>query len=367
MSASDETQLTPRPKGRALPIELWPQADRKAWKAACQPAMQLKPGGRAGHLRPVTREDHAQEYGYFLGFLDRDGLLELEGPAAANVTAAKLDAYLAELKARVSSMTLHSRICRLRRAATYMTPTRDLAWLAEINKDLALVARPRSKYDRLVLTEVLAQAGLKLIGEAECSPKLTKLARACQVRNGLMLALLAFCPIRWKNFVALETGRNFVKIRGRWWIVLAAAETKEKRADERPVNELLTPFIDRYVSQHKPVLARSADPTPALWLSENDGKPLTHKAVSRIIGRCTLSTTGVKVTPHLFRTSAASTAAVYGSKNPYLSSALLHHTHPSFTNEHYNRASCLSAAESFRKIVRKYELPDRSSSDKLAD
>jgi len=37
-----------------------------------------------------------------------------------------------------------------------------------------------------------------------------------------------------------------VKIRGQWWIVLSATETKEKRADERPINELLTSIIDRY-------------------------------------------------------------------------------------------------------------------------
>src|SRR6516225_10248564 len=116
MSSSDEIKSTPRRKGRALPIDLWPQADRNAWKAACQPAARLKPGGRAGHLRPGTREDHAEQYGYFLGFLERNGLLEMDGSAAANVTAAKVAAYLAELKAQVSSMTLHSRICRLRRA-----------------------------------------------------------------------------------------------------------------------------------------------------------------------------------------------------------------------------------------------------------
>ena len=92
-----------------------------------------------------------------------------------------------------------------------MAPARDFTWLAEIQKDLALVARPRSRFDRLVLTKVLVQAGLKLIDEAERSAKLPKLARACRARNGLMVALLAFCPIRRKNFAALEIGRSFVK------------------------------------------------------------------------------------------------------------------------------------------------------------
>jgi integrase len=217
------------------------------------------------------------------------------------------------------------------------------------------VARPRSKFDRLVLTEVLVEAGLTLIHEAEHSRSMTKLARACQVRNGLMVALLAFCPIRRKNFAALEIGRSFVKIRGKWWIVLAASETKEKRADERPVDELLTPVIDRYLGQHRPVLARSDNPPSALWLSANDGAPITDKQVARVIRMTTLSTVGVAVSPHLFRTSGASTVAVHVGENPNLASALLHHTHPSVTNEHYNRATSLSAGERFRQIVRQYE------------
>jgi integrase len=339
----------------SLPLHLWPEADRNAWHAACQPAARLKSGGVAGHLKPVTRDDHARHYGCFLGFLDRGGLLRTDGPAAANVTADNVDAYLAELKGRVGSVTVHGSICKLRRAAQYIDPGRDLTWLAEIGKDLALVARPRSKFDRLVLTEVLVEAGLTLIHEAEHSRNLTKLARACQVRNGLMVALLALCPIRRKNFAALEIGRSIVEIHGTWWIVLSASETKEKRADERPINELLTPVIDRYLGQHRPVLARSDNPPSALWLSANDGAPITAKHVANVIRKSTLSTVGVDVSPHLFRTSAASAAATYGGENPYLGSALLDHTHPSVTNEHYNRATSLSAAESFRQIVRQYE------------
>ena len=74
-----------------------------------------------------------------------------------------------------------------------------------------------------------------------------------------------------------------------------------------------------------------------------------------MIKTTTLATVGVDVSPHLFRTSAASTAATHGGDNPYLASALLHHTHPSVTNAHYNRATSLTAAESFRQIVRQYE------------
>ena len=289
-------------------------------------------------------------------FSPRRDLLQSDEQAAANVTAHNVEAYIAELNDRVSSVTVHGSICKLRRAAKYMSPGRDLTWLAEIAKDLALVARPRSKLDRIVMCEVLVEAGLTLINEAEISSTLTELARACQVRNGLMVALLALCPIRPKNFAALEIGRSFVKINGAWWIVLSASETKEKRPDERPINELLTPAIDRYLGQYRPVLARAGNSSSALWLCCNNGAPIKDRRNLReVISATTLATVGVAVSPHLFRSCAASTAAIHGGDNPHLASALLHHTHPSVTNAHYNRATSLSAAEGFRQIVRRYE------------
>jgi integrase len=239
-----------------------------------------------------------------------------------------------------------------------MVPAQEFTWLSEIAKDLALEMRPRSKFDRLVLTEVLVKAGLSIIREADQSQHLTKLARAYRFRNGLMIALLALCPIRRKNFAALEIDRSLVKIQGKWWIVLSATETKERRADERPVDELLTPFLDRYIDQHRPVLARSQTSTAALWLSANQRAAITDKQVANVIRMSTLSTVGVAIGPHLFRAAAASSAATHGGDNPHLASALLHHTHPSVTNAHYNRAISLTAAEKFRQIVRQYEKDD---------
>jgi hypothetical protein len=94
-----------------------------------------------------------------------------------DVIPEKVDAYLAELKGRVASTTVHGSICKVRRFAQYVAPPgTDFTWLLEIGKELALMMRPRPKSDRLVLTEVLVEAGLTLIQEAEHSPDMTKLA-----------------------------------------------------------------------------------------------------------------------------------------------------------------------------------------------
>jgi hypothetical protein len=50
----------------------------------------------------------------------------------------------------------------------------------------------------------------------------------------------------------------------------------------------------------------------------------------------------------------AAIAATHGGENPYLASALLRHSDPNVTYASYNRATSLSAAESFRQIVRQY-------------
>jgi hypothetical protein len=144
-------------KVRSLPLDLWPEADRRAWIAACRPAERLKRGGAAGHLKPITRDDLARRYGYFLDFLDRRGLLQMDGPAAAHVTPGNVEAYIAELKDRVGSVTVYGSIYKLRRAAQLIAPGRDVRWLAEIEKDLALVMQPRSKFSRMVLVPTIAE------------------------------------------------------------------------------------------------------------------------------------------------------------------------------------------------------------------
>jgi len=271
------------------------------------------------------------------------------------VTSDKVEAYLADLKGRVASTTMHDSISTLRLVARIIAPGDDFRWLSEIERDLALVKRSRSKFDRVVWAEVLVEAGLTLMREADLSETMADLGRACQFRNGLMVALLALNPVRRRNFTALDIGSSFVKVRGKWWIVLSASETKEKRADERPVDKLLTPFIEHYLHHYRPVLARSDNGHSALWLSANDGTPITANHVTDLINQVTLSTVGVAVSPHLFRTSGASTVATCIGENPHLASALLHHTHPNVTNAHYNRARSFTAGEHFRQIVRQYE------------
>jgi hypothetical protein len=53
MTASDKALSPPR-KVRSLPLDLWPEADRNAWNAACRPAARLKRGGLATGVEVIA-------------------------------------------------------------------------------------------------------------------------------------------------------------------------------------------------------------------------------------------------------------------------------------------------------------------------
>jgi hypothetical protein len=89
----------------------------------------------------------------------------------------------------------------------------------------------------------------------------TDLAAHRGVRNGLFVALLALCPIPLKNFAALEIGKTFKDIHGKWWIALPGDITKSGHPDERPVPAWLSRYIEVYLSQARPVLLGSRPPT----------------------------------------------------------------------------------------------------------
>src|SRR5262249_14699328 len=189
------------------------EADRLAWQKGCRANYQLTKGCPDSPLGPVSPADIAARYGRFLGFLKRIGRLDLNAPAASQVTLANVESYMADFTGKVTSVTAWNCIYKLRRAAQLLSPTEDFTWLTEIEKDLELLQEPRSKFDRLVMTEQFVEVGLSLITEAKAITK-ARIKRARGIRNGLMVALLALCPSRKKNFAALEIDRTIRQVKG---------------------------------------------------------------------------------------------------------------------------------------------------------
>ena len=66
---------------------------------------------------------------------------------------------------------------------------------------------------------------------------------AVRYRDGLMIALLAFIPIRRKNLAALEIGRHLVREGDGWFVIIPGEEAKTGTAIEFPVPELLESYL----------------------------------------------------------------------------------------------------------------------------
>ena len=182
-----------------------------------------------------------------------------------------------------------------------------------------------------------------------------------------MVALWTLCPSRRKNFATLEIGKTFRRLNGKWWITIATEETKtRRRPEERPVADWMNPYIDLYLNEARPILlTKSKEETKALWISDKTGSPMTKAYFSSLIPQVTKNSIGIAISPHLFRTAAATTAAVAKADMPNLGTPLLGHTRRG-TTEDYIRPSSLIAGEELASVLQLYgarkegkDTPDR--------
>jgi site-specific recombinase XerD len=338
---------------RSLSLQEWPDADRRTWEEACRLGVRLTPGGSASHFAEASLKDFVNRYGAYLGFLQRRGVLNLRASPAAQVIRSNVKAYVAELKERVSSVTIWNCVYKLRRASQLLNPKIDFAWLIELEQELALVMAPRSKFDRLVFTQRLVEAGLTLIAEAEKYTK-SDLKRAQGIRNGLMIVILGLTHIRLRNFGALEIGKTFREVNSSWWVCVPGGSTKNRRWIEKRIPNDFKRVVEIYLNWARPILMGPSGSDNSLWISSQTGRRFTYKNLGTLISKITLRTIGVDVSPHLFRTAAASTAAVKIPDHPYLASALLGHVDPGIADEHYKRTTSLNAATLYGNLIQEY-------------
>jgi integrase/recombinase XerD len=219
----------------------------------------------------------------------------------------------------------------------------------------AHVRPARDKFSRLKPIDELTALGERLMEEAETASEWSARRPAVAYRDGLMIALLAYRPIRRKNLAMMRLGRHLVKVTGCWQILFAAEETKSHVPYEAVLPSALTPRLERYLDVHRPVLMRGkqadnqANVLPAhsehdaLWVSQR-GTQLSIAALAGRIAAHTKAAFGRRVSPHLFRDAAATSIAVDNPKYIGDASLVLGHADHRVTEKHYNHARSLEAS-----------------------
>jgi integrase/recombinase XerD len=202
-----------------------------------------------------------------------------------------------------------------------------------------------------VITSVqLVDLGIELMEECTVTANTPiTMADAVQYRDGLMIALLGYVPLRHKNFAAIEIGRDLIKEGDHWFIVIPPEETKTKTYLEFQIPEDLRDEFATYLNLMRPRMLRRVG-CKALWVSPKGG-PLSCSAVGPVVTRHTSKRLGIRITPHDARDAAATTWAIAAPEKIGISRDLLAHSDLRTTTKYYNRAKGIEAGRAHSRLI----------------
>jgi integrase len=241
-----------------------------------------------------------------------------------------------------------------------MAPGSNWKWLAQLRRSLIAQAHPvRDKLSRLRQPEELIALGERLMDKAEAASSWSAKRRAVCYRDGLLVCLLTYRPVRRKNLAMMRLGRHLMKVGGCWLIIFAAEETKTHVPYEAALPAALAPRLEHYLDAYRPVLLRGGqvnDAPPAhpeldaVRVSE-DGIQLSYEAVAFQIVFRTRREFGRSLSPHMFRDCAATAVAVDNPKHIGDASLILGHAGHNTTEKFYNHARSLEASRRHARML----------------
>lgn len=326
----------------SLRLERWPEEDQKAWALAITPGDFLEDGGPAARWRPATRCTNIHHYGRWLAFLEKVGRLA-ESALVERCDRSSVLLYVEQLRATVASTTLASSIMGLLCMLKAMAPEQDWRWLVHIVNVLSANQQPtRSKASRVLPSDYIYAKALHELGRITNLE--TKLKRDITgFRNVLAIALVAAQPLRRRNVSALRLGVTLLRRHEDWVVDIPGAETKNGRPIFAELPKTLTPFLDTYVRDVRPVLLRGKT-SDALWINWFGGEMSAHafylcfvEATEKLLGR--------PFNPHLLRDCAATTLAEISPDHARIGQDLLAHATFETMEEHYIHSQQLEASK----------------------
>jgi integrase/recombinase XerD len=219
--------------------------------------------------------------------------------------------------------------------------------LSRLVRRLERERQPRSLAARIVTIQRLTALSKKLMREAAGSEG--EITDIVAYRDGLMIALLAWRPVRLRTFSLIQARRHLCRVGDEWRMIFEGAETKSGRPFEASVPEWIVPFLERYLREVRPMFL-GATQHDGLWVSTKGG-PLTGNAISSIITNRTRDAFGQPVNPHLFRACAATTIAILDPGRIGIARDLLGHVSLATTHAHYNKARSIEASRLYASIL----------------
>jgi integrase len=320
-----------------LPLEDWPMLDRQAWEVANRDGDILTGRGPAAHWRPKTRLTARKAYGNWLRFLKDTHRLVGTNSIGSRLTKQSLRDYIAALRARTSPNTVLTQLRYLSSAVAVLDPAADRSLLKLAVSRLTPAGRPvRDKSAKLVSPLVLLGLGRTLMAEWQRRSAHDPRLNAMDYRDGLMIALLALCPLRLENLAAIVIGHHLTFGARLARLAFTAEEMKGKRALEFDVPSILEPRLGFYLRDIHPLLYRGVQLGAPLWPSLHTRKPqMSEHGIYTRITQVTANHLGHPVNPHMFRDAAATFITELAPEQAMMAARVLQHSDLDVTIRHY--------------------------------
>jgi integrase/recombinase XerD len=346
---------------KSLAVGLWPPVDHAAWQAALKPGDVFEPGGVASRWSAATQHKTALGYGRYLFWLQEHGNLDVTLAPAGRVDRDLVRAYLEELKLSNRGHTLHNRIQELGNAMRALAPEDDWRWLLRAASRLRVMTIPaQDKRARLRPVADLVAQGFRMMDEADQGQGCSELGRAAYYRDGMVMAFLGSHPLRLRNLASLRLDHHLIKEGEEFLLKLVAAETKGRRRPyEAVIAQPLAEAIRQYLDRYRPVLLKArgrwhSAAGDALWISR-DGSPCREETFANIIRKHTRGSDGRPLSPHLFRSCAATSIAINAPGSVDIIPAILGHASPTTGERYYNLATSLEASRAHNTTLDRLE------------
>jgi integrase/recombinase XerD len=343
------------PRRPCRPLALWPALDQAAWTLALTPGDPFDPGGLGAGWAVPSRRRIASAYGTWLAWLDGQGLLDPSAAPASRATRDLVRIYAKDLQTSHSPFYVQGSVQHLGDALRVMTPDRDLRWITRGAWRLRNRAVPvRDKRARLQSPKRLVALGVRLMEVAEAEA--VSLESAMTFRDGLVIAFLAYRPLRAKNLTMISCDQHLIRRGDGWWVAFIGKEMKAKRPLEFPFPAALAPHLEKYLEIYRPVLLTAGGRQPPaavsrLWISR-DATALGQKTIAHHIKRRTRAEFGIELNPHGFRDAAATYIALYDPEHVQIVAAILGHSTLETSQKYYDLSGTVEAGRRYHGAIK---------------
>ena len=334
---------------RDLPFDDWPQADQVAWTKLLRDGDILDGRGAGAHWSPATRKMLQRHYAGWLGWLQANNQLDAKALPEDRVTEAAVTSYARELMKHVAPVTTSSKLRDLKVVAKVMAPERNWRWLMDLTNRLKTWAKPsRARPSPDISAPEMFRSALQ---ELERLRQGTFGERRQQLayRDTLLVAMLICSPVRLKNIAMIRIGDHLQRHGQEWVLSFKGEEMKNRQPLRLVLHDQVVPHLAFFLETVRPLLP-GAETGNHLWPA-NKGQPMAHPSIYDRVRQTTERLFGTALSPHDFRSIAATFLAETSPEDALLARPLLGHRNLATTETYYVTANQLRASKKVNEVL----------------